>query len=381
MSEFLSFFEERVDNIVDLVTELVGLESPSRDKRLVDILGVHMHTLLENLGAEVEIIPRPIAGDIRLAKWNADVAGPPILGLVHTDTVWPSGTLAGEVPLKIEDGRLHGPGALDMKGGIAIFLEAVRGLRHRGELPERPIWLLLTTDEELGSIDSAELIVETAKQCGLVLVLEPAAENEGIKTSRKGVAQYWLTARGVASHAGSEPEAGVNAIIEIAHQALAVQKLNNLRDGTSVSLTTIQGGTAGNVIPAEAEAYVDVRFFHPEEADRVDAAINSLEPATFGAGLEIRGGINRYPLERNEQMIATYQQAKSLAESIGLPLGEAAVGGGSDGNLTAAAGIPTIDGLGGQGDGMHALHEHILIRSLYRRAALVAMILRDWEFE
>ena len=380
MSDLLAFFEDRTDEIVNLVNDLVRFESPSRDKRLVDVLGTHIHTLLEALGAQVAVIPRETAGDIRLAKWNAAGAGLPILGMVHIDTVWPEGTLGNTVSIKVEDGRLHGPGALDMKGGIAIFLEAIRGLRDRDEFPERPIWLLLTTDEELGSVASAELIVETAKQCGLCFVPEPAAENEGLKTSRKGVAQYWLTAKGVASHAGSAPEAGVNAIIELAHQALAVHKLNKLRDGTSVSMTTISGGTTGNVIPAEATGYVDVRFFHSAEADRVDEAIKGLQPATLGAKIEVRGGINRYPLERNAQMIETFQQAKAIAEKIGLPLGEAAVGGGSDGNLTAAAGIPTLDGLGGQGDGMHALHEHVLIRSLYRRAALVAAILRDWQF-
>ena len=381
MSELLSFFENRVDDLVELTSNLVRFESPSRDKRLLDTLGVHMHTLLENLGADVTIIPRETAGDIRLAKWNADAQGPVILGLVHLDTVWPEGTLGNDVPIKIEDGRLHGPGALDMKSGVAIFLEAIRGLRERREFPERPIWLLLTTDEELGSVASKELIVETAKQCGLCLVLEPAADNESLKTSRKGVAQYWLTAKGIASHAGSAPEAGINAIIELAHQALTMHKLNNLREGTSVSVTRISGGTTYNVIPAEASGFADVRFFRPDEADRIDAAIKGLQPATPGAQLEIRGGINRYPMERNGQMIETFQQAKSIAESIGLPLHETAVGGGSDGNLTAAAGIPTLDGLGGDGDGMHALHEHVLIRSLYRRAALVAAILRDWQFE
>jgi glutamate carboxypeptidase len=380
VSDLLPFFETRTHDLVNLVNDLVAYESPSRDKALVDVLGAHIHRLLEALGAHVTVMPRERAGDIRLAKWNASAQGPPILTLVHTDTVWPEGTLGDAVPIKLEDGRLHGPGALDMKGGIAIFMEAIRGLRDRDEFPDRPIWLLLTTDEELGSPASIDIIIETAKQCGLCLVPEPAAENEGIKTSRKGVAQYWLTAKGVASHAGSAPEAGVNAIIELAHQALAVQKLNQLRDGTSVSVTTISGGTAGNVIPAEATAHVDVRFFHSEEADRVDAAIKGLQPITLGAGFEVRGGINRYPLERNAQMIETFQQAKALAESIDLPLSEAAVGGGSDGNLTASAGVPTLDGLGGHGDGMHALHEHVLVRSLYRRAALMAAILRDWQF-
>jgi len=379
--EMVPFFQNRTDDMLAHLETLVRYETPTHDKTLVDELGTHLHQTLESLGATVEVIPRDTVGDIRLAKWNADTDGLPILILVHLDTVWQAGTLDSLVPFVRHDTKLHGPGVLDMKAGIVIALEAIRGLQERGEFPNRPIWMLLTTDEEKGSDHSQELIIETAKSCGLCLVMEPATENEGIKTSRKGIARYTVQANGKAAHAGVAPEEGVNAIIELAHQAIAINKLNNLRKGTSVSVTMIEGGTTGNVIPAEASLYVDVRFFYTEEAERVDQAITSLSPATFGSTLSIQGGIHRMPLERTEAVVNSYQQAKRLADSIGLPLAEGAVGGVSDGNVVAQAGIPVLDGMGGHGDGLHALHEHVLIRSLHRRAALMAMILRDWEFE
>lgn len=379
MTDLLSFFTDRTPVMLELLENLVRHESPSHDKGYVDQLGSYLHHHLEKLGAVIEVHPRAAVGDIRLAKWNTNAAGTPILILVHLDTVWPVGTLANTMPLKHEEGKLYGAGVLDMKAGIAIALEAIRGLQDRGEFPERPIWMLLTTDEETGSEHSQDLILETARECGLCLVMEPAAENEGLKTSRKGIAKYWVTALGLASHAGNAPEAGINAIVELAHQMLALHNLNRLRQGTSVSVTQVEGGSAGNVIPARASCFVDVRFFYAEEAERVDAAIKGLQTALFGSRLEIRGGVVRYPMQRDETMIKTVEQAQQIAQRLGIPLGEAAVGGGSDGNLTAAAGIPTLDGLGGYGNGMHALHEHVLVRSLARRAALVAAILRDWQ--
>jgi glutamate carboxypeptidase len=333
---------------------------------------------VEALGAQVTVFPREAVGDIRLAKWNAASPGKPILLLTHMDTVWPLGTLTDAVPLRQEEGRLHGPGALDMKAGIAIAMEAIRGLQARQTFPQRPLWLLLTSDEETGSDHSRELIVEIAQQCALCLVMEPATENEGLKTWRKGIGSYTITAKGRAAHSGDAPEAGINAIIELAHQAIVLQGLNRLRQGTSVSITQIQGGIAGNVIPPQAACYVDMRFLVAAEGEQTDAAIRGLTPVLPGSDLHISGGIHRMPMERDAQMIETFQRAKSIAEKIGLPLAEGGTGGVSDGNLVAAAGIPTLDGMGGHGAGMHALHEHVLIRSLPRRAALLAALLQDW---
>lgn len=375
--DLLAYFNTRTESMVSLLERLVRYESPSRDKTLVDTLSLYLHDILIELGADVTLILRENVGDIRLAKWNTDKTGQPILLLAHLDTVWPAGTLETSMPLRRDESKLSGPGVLDMKAGVVIALEAIRGLRELNQLPHCPLWLLLTTDEETSSIHSRELIVELAKQCRLVLVMEPAADNGGLKTSRKGISEYTVKAQGVASHAGLAPEAGVNAVVELAHQTLKIHSLNNLRQGTSVSVTQVSGGITSNIIPPEASCCVDVRFFYKEEAERVDEAIKALTPVLPGSSLEITGGIGRLPMERTEQVVNLFQQVRQIAERLGFSLDEAAVGGVSDGNLTAGAGIPTLDGLGAQGAGAHAVHEHILIRSLPRKAALLAAILRE----
>jgi glutamate carboxypeptidase len=379
MTDLLSFFNERTDAMLELLQHLVRHESPSSNKMLVDRLGMYLHGRLEDWGARVTVYPRDEVGDIRLARWNEHGAGRPILLLTHIDTVWAEGTLDGDVPLRIENGCLYGPGALDMKGGVTCALEAIRGLRDLDQMPERPIWMLATTDEETGSFHSKALILEVAAQAGLVLVAEPAGEMENLKTARKGISRYWVRSEGRAAHSGNAPEAGINAIIDNAHQAIRLHELNDLPNGTSVSVTQISGGTAMNVIPPQAELYIDVRFLKASEAERIDAAVHSLEPVVPGAKVEVRGFIDRLPMERNEQMIAAFRQARQIGQSIGLMFGEELSGGGSDGNFTAGAGAPTLDGLGPEGKGMHALHEHVLIRTLPRRAALLAALMRDWK--
>ena len=273
MANLLDFFNDRTEQLLDRLQSMVEYESPSHDKQLVDRFGAYLQTILQEMNAEITVFPREEVGDHILAKWNSEAPGTPILFLTHTDTVWVEGTLANDVPIKREDGRFHGPGALDMKVGITMAIEAIRGLQERDEFPNRPVWLLLTSDEEIGSIHSKELIIETAKQAGLVLVMEPATDSGGIKTWRKGIAYYKIKAKGLAAHAGGAPEEGINAIIELSHQAIKIHELNQLRKGTSVSVTLFDGGTAGNVIPAEATCYVDVRFLTPDEAERVDSAI------------------------------------------------------------------------------------------------------------
>lgn len=379
MTDLLNYFNQRTDDMVDMLQHLVKYESPTGNKELVDRLGTYMRGVLEGLGADVTIYPRAEAGDIRLAKWNENAPGKPILILVHIDTVWGEGTLEKDVLLKIEEGRLHGPGALDMKGGITCALEAIRGLRNLGQMPNRPIWMLVTTDEETGSAHSKDLIMEVASQTGLVLVTEPAGSAEAIKTCRKGIARYWVRSVGKAAHSGNAPEAGINAIIDNAHQAIRLHELNDLPNGTSVSVTQMSGGTAMNVIPAEAELYIDVRFIKSSEAQRIDDEVKALEPVVPGAKLEIRGFIDRLPMERDDKMIAAFEQTQRIGASIGLKFGEEMSGGGSDGNFTAGAGYTTLDGLGPEGKGMHALHEHVVISTLPRRAALIAALLRDWK--
>jgi len=378
MSELIDFFAGRTGDMLALLEQLVRLESPTASKAHVDRLSLYVAARCEALGAQVTLYPRDETGDLRLAVWNGDAPGAPILMLAHLDTVWPVGTL-DTMPVRQEGGLFFGPGAVDMKGGVVVALEAIRGLRDRGELPPRPIWLFLNSDEETGSVHSRALIEALAKQAGLVLVMEPATEEEALKTWRKGIARYTVTVTGRAAHAGNAPEAGINAIIDIAHQALALHRLNDLPNGTSVSVTRITGGIAGNVIPPEASLFVDVRFLKTSEAQRVDAAIRSLDPALPGARVAVSGGIDRGPMEHNEQMARTYAQARAIGATLGLDLMAGGSGGASDGNFTAALGIPTLDGLGAGGSGLHAADEQVIIGSLPRRAALLARILCDWQ--
>ncbi|MBN1565265.1 MAG: M20 family metallopeptidase [Anaerolineae bacterium] len=378
MSDFLEYFDARTPDMIALVRRLAEFESPSDNKPYVDQLSAYVAGLCRELGAAVTIHPRETVGDIVFATWHNDAPGKPILFLAHMDTVWPVGTI-NEMLLREENGILYGPGVADMKSGIVVLLAAIRGLHERGELPERPIWALFTTDEETRSQHSRDLICEKAKDAGLVLVLEPAAEGEAIKSWRKGIGNYTVQTKGRASHAGQAPEAGINAVIEVAHQALALHKLNDLPNGTSVSVTMVQGGIATNVIPPTATLQVDVRFLKAAEAGRVNTAIKGLTPVLPGAEVIVEGDIDRGPMERNEQMVRVVNQVKAIAASLGIDQREDGSGGASDGNFTAAMGIPTLDGLGPEGLGLHATHEQITIRSLHRRAALLAKMLLDWD--
>lgn len=370
-----AFFEPRKQSMVELLTECINFESPSHDKHAVDRLGSYLEEQLELRGATVERHPREEVGDILIGKWNSGAAGKPILLLAHMDTVWKIGRIQ-ERPVEIDaDGRLFGPGAVDMKGGIVVALTAIEGLIERGEMPSRPIWFMLTSDEEIGSKHSQAIIESTAKDAELVLVLEPPTGDGALKTWRKGVATYTLTVEGKAAHAGNEPEMGVNAIIEFAQQALELNQLNDLKNGTSVSVTTVEGGTATNVIPAKVVARIDTRMMTMHAYNTLLTAIMERAPFVPGAKVNITANHFRPPMERNG---AVFERARTLAAAEGITIREDGAGGGSDGNFTAALGIPTLDGLGAEGAGLHAEHEHILVNSLPRRAALVATLLRDW---
>lgn len=378
MSDLLNFFYERNDDMLTLLKRLAEFESPTHSKPHVDALGEYLAGICTGLGGEVTVYPRDTAGNVILAKWNADAPGKPIMVLMHMDTVWPVGTIHS-MPLREEGSLLYGPGVVDMKGGITVALEAMRGLRDRGEIPNRPIWYFFNSDEETGSPQSRDLIHEVAAGVGLVLVTEPGTPAEALKTWRKGIARYAVAIKGRAAHSGNAPEAGINAVIEAAHQSLRIHELNDLPNGTSVSVTMIEGGLAINVIPPSARLEVDVRFTVAAEGERVDRAMRDLVPVLPGAELTITGEIDRGPMEHNDQMVRVFAQARRMAAELGLELHEEGSGGASDGNFTAAMGIPTLDGLGGAGTGLHAAHEQVIIRSLPRRAALMARLLTDWD--
>ena len=375
MTALLDYFKIRRNAMLDLLTELVKRESFTREVQHVDRLVDFMQPLFQSLGAtSVKRYPQSEVGDFLLAKWNEGAAGKPFLFLVHVDTVHPIGSLE-TMPLKIEDGRFYGPGAFDMKAGTMIALEAIRALHEGDQLPDRPIHFLLTTDEEIGSPYSEALIKEQAADCEVVLVMEPATKEGTIKTWRKGGGKYTLTIDGRASHAGIAPQEGINAIIEFAQQALEINRLNDLKYGTSVSITLVEGGSAGNVIPAHVRAHIDTRVMTMEAMNTLHAALTNLYPKMPGAKVSCVLGSHRPPMERRPGL---FQKAAEIGERHGVTIYEGGSGGGSDGNFTAALGIPTLDGLGAHGDGAHALHEHVIIDSLPRQATLIAAVLKEW---
>jgi glutamate carboxypeptidase len=375
MTELVQYFETKKQAMIDRLSAFIRMESPSHVKASVDIFGAYLKQQFEAAGANVEVHPREEVGNVLFAEWNGGAAGKPLLIVSHMDTVWAVGTINGEVPLKLEDGRLHGPGAIDMKGGIEIALRAIEGLIELNQMPDRPIWYLATSDEEIGSHASQDIIEAKAKESALVLVTEPPTGDGALKTWRKGVASYTLTIEGRAAHAGNEPEKGINSVIEFAQQALELHQLNDYKNGTSVSITVVNGGTVTNVIPAKTVAHIDTRMLTVKDYNRVYEKIMERAPFIPGSKVTIEQNHYRPPMERDG---AAFEQARDIAKNIGITLREDGAGGGSDGNFTAALGIPTLDGLGPEGSGLHAPHEHVLVNTMPQRAAVIAALLRDW---
>jgi glutamate carboxypeptidase len=382
MSGYTQYLSERRDALVDTIRQMAEMESPSDDKAAVDRLGTWLGARFEKLGGEVRFHAQPRFGNHLQVDFAArEEAGKrkPILLLGHFDTVYELGTLA-RMPYKIEKGRLYGPGVFDMKSGIAFMLHAIEALQAvNGSLP-RPVRVWLVTDEEVGSNSSRAITEKLAKQCEAVLVLEPSASasrgNLGaLKTARKGVGEYTVCVTGQAAHAGLDPGKGQSAIVELAQQITRIAGFGEPQRGLTVNVGVIRGGTRTNVIAAEASADVDIRIEKLGDAVRIDRKMRALKPVNRKCKLEITGGMNRPPMERGVATIALYTKARELAQEIGWKLEETAVGGGSDGNFTAALGIPTLDGLGGVGEGAHAPHENVLIDALPRRTALIAGLL------
>jgi glutamate carboxypeptidase len=381
--DLLTFCESQRDWLLETLETLVRLESPSTDKAAVDRCGQELAARLGRIGGRVTTLPQARAGDHLRVEFPGSSPSTPlgtgdrqVLVLCHFDTVWPVGQLQ-RMPLHREDGRLHGPGTFDMKAGIAIGMLALRALgEERRGLPCRVV-MLLTSDEEVGSTTSRSLIEDEARRSEAVLVLEPALPGGALKTARKGCGEFELKVRGISAHAGIEPGKGASAIHELARQIVALEALQDLSRGVSINVGLVAGGTRPNVVADEAHARVDVRVPALSDAARIEEALRTLKPQTPGTSLEVSGGVDRPPLERTAGVVRLYEKARSVAAEIGRDLGEGATGGGSDGNFTAALGIPTLDGLGPVGDGAHALHEHVIMEELPWRAALVAGLLRS----
>lgn len=372
----LHYFESRLDSLLQAIREFVEIESPSDNKPAADRMSSHLAHKFTELGGRPHVHRAEEYGDNLQVDFRGAGNGKPVLVLGHFDTVYPLGTLP-TMPCYMKNGRLYGPGVLDMKAGIALIFFALEALATwHGKLP-RPVTVFLVSDEEVGSYSSRKITEDLARKSAAVLVLEPAGRGGAVKTARKGVGEYALTVHGIAAHAGLDPGKGHSAILELARQIAVVSKLNDLKQGISVNTGVIRGGTRTNVIAAEAVAEIDVRIKRAKQAIGLDRKLRALKPFDKHCTLRIDGGINRLPMERNSGVIALYKKAQLIAQQIGWKLEEAAVGGGSDGNFTAGIGIPTLDGLGALGDGAHAIHEHIIISELPRRAVLLAGLIES----
>jgi len=374
-SDLVEYLAARQSETIALLRRLVELESPSEDKAAIDRLGGFIASQLREASASVEVAPQTSAGDHLIASFG-HASGAPIVTLCHIDTVWPVGTLA-TMPWREEDGILRGPGVYDMKASTAIVLMALRYMRDTGIQPKHPLRMLFTTDEETGSLTSRSLIEAEAKKAALVLCMEPALPNGALKTFRKGTGDFTITAYGRAAHSGADHALGINAIEEIARQTTALHRMTNYELGTTVNVGVISGGTVSNVVPDRAQIQVDIRVSTAAEGERMVKAITSLQPQLPGARLEIKGGLNRPPMERTPLIVETFRGAQAIAKSIGLELIEGATGGASDANFTGVL-APTLDGLGAVGNGGHSIDEHIIASSLPERAALLTAILTQW---
>jgi glutamate carboxypeptidase len=373
-----AYFQSQQAEILDFIRWLVEQESMSREAAATARIAENFGDKLSELGASVELLSHPNFGASVCARFDftggqsEDDKQLMIVG--HLDTVWPAGTLAAR-PFRVEDGRAYGPGIFDMKAGVSIATFALRAIKELGRTTRRQIVMLMTCDEETGSDFSRPFIEDEARRARAALVLEPPIPGGAVKTARKGVGEFELIVRGKPAHAGNEPRAGVSAITEMAHQVLAINGLMDYARGTTLNVGVVRGGVLSNVVAAEAHATIDMRFANIEEGHRIEQAMQQLKPVLDGARLEVLGGINRPPLVRTPEIAALFAQARELAAEIDYDLHEGAVGGGSDGNFIAALGVPVLDGLGVDGAGAHAEHEHILIDDIARRATLLARLM------
>lgn len=375
LAALLRYFSARQENLLAGVRALVEQESPTGNAAATTAIIAKLKTRLDAIGAATKLHETERGAHlVSRMTFGQSLRDAPVLLLGHVDTVWPLATLTRS-RFRLENGRAFGPGIFDMKSGVEVMVAALEAIHELDLKPWREIRILLSCDEESGSTTSRDLITSEASDCAAVFVLEPSLPGGKVKTARKGIAHYEMIARGVSAHAGLDPEKGVSAISELARQILALNALNDRKEGITVNVGVISGGTLSNVVAAEARAEVDVRFRRMAQGEDLCRRIESMQSLQTGAQIEIRGGVNRPPLERTPAVVALFNRARSLAYHIGFDLGEGASGGASDGNFTAAQGIPTLDGLGVEGDGAHAAHEHIVVADLPRRAALITALL------
>ena len=377
MKELREHFAARQHEVLALTCALVEAESPSGDKdgssAVVSLLASAASSIPSVKSVE-RITAENFGEHLRIQAFTDRTQHRPLMILGHTDTVHPRGAIK-ERPWRTEGNKVFGPGVFDMKVNCALALEALRACEAVGVTPQRPITILLTCDEESGSPTGRPLVETETKNVRVVLVLEPPASGGRVKTSRKGTGMFTVSVEGRAAHAGLDPDKGVSAVLELAKQTVRLHELNDPSTGTTVTVNVVSGGTHSNVIPAEARAEVDMRFTSADAGARVERRIRSLIPEDSRARVTVTGGINRPPLDRTSKIEGLFAHARTLASLLDFDLGEASVGGASDGNFAAALGVPVLDGLGVQGDGAHAGHEHILCDDIPTRGALLAALI------
>jgi glutamate carboxypeptidase len=373
MRALLAGARRKQSALIELAQKLVRVESPTDDKAAVDACGALVADHARALGGRVKLHRQKAFGDVLEMRFGPRTRGAERLMLLgHIDTVWPLGTLK-TMPCRVADGRLWGPGTLDMKVGVAIALTALEMLSEAGLL-NREIVLLLNSDEETGSPVSRPITERLAQECAAVFVLEPG-QGPACKTARKGTGNWRIDIKGVAAHAGVDFEKGASAIRELARVIETISGWTDLKRGLTLSVGLAGGGSKTNVIPAEAWAEIDGRIVRAADGPRIERKFAALKAAEKRCSLTVSGGINRPPMERTRGTVALYRQARELAADLGFTLEEAATGGASDGNFTSALGIPTLDGMGAVGEGAHAQHESVLLEHLAPRTALVAALL------
>jgi glutamate carboxypeptidase len=373
VTDWLALAGRYRDPLFELLEQLVRIESPTSDKAGNDRAVRLAAGKLASLGGAVSVNHQSGFGDHIAVTWPGNGAHGLVIG--HVDTVWPLGTLA-RMGYAQKSGRIFGPGVLDMKGGVAATVTALQMLKDAGLWPSRPIEILLNSDEERGSPSSRPLIEAAAMGAAYCIVMEPGQGPKGaLKTRRKGLGEFKVTVRGRAAHAGVAPEKGVSAIHELAHQVLRIQSFANSLDGISVNVGLISGGSARNTVPAHAEAIVDVRAPDAVHCKRLEAGLRSLQPVLKGAKIVVEGGFHRPPMERTPAIAELIERVQGFGRELGLELPEEPTGGGSDANLTAAQGVPTVDGMGPVGENPHAEGECIVPEELVKRTALLARAL------
>ncbi|MBT9129804.1 MAG: Carboxypeptidase G2 [candidate division WS2 bacterium] len=372
MRNLTGYLEKNMDEFLSLLRTLVNMDSPTTEKSATDIFGNYLNNYCNNLGVYSEVIKQDTYGNhLKVVYGDGEEQ---ILVLCHMDTVWPMGE-SNRRPFKIVGDKAYGPGVFDMKTGIVQSIFAIKYFKENNRRFNKKFVFLYNSDEEVGSPSSRSIIEKEALKSQQVLVLEPAEPPGNLKTARKGVGMFEIEVTGRASHAGAAHQQGLSAIKELALQILHLESMTNYALGTTVNVGVISGGTRRNVVPAEAKALVDIRAINVEEAIKVEKEILSLKPFTTGINISVSGSINRPPMVKTEKITELFLKAKNIASELGFDIKDDLSGGGSDGNFTANLNIPTLDGLGGVGDGAHSENEYIELKEISNRTALFIQLL------